>query len=222
MAACRSCCRSLLLVIGVWVRLSLQESPLFRRLKLAGGASRAPLTEALRRWRQPALALIALFGLVAGQAVVWYTGQFQALFFLTLQLKVRPDTREPDGLCCAGPVCTAVRRLRCAVGSHRRKPIILAGGLLAALAYWPLFGALTVAANPALAEAQQRVTTTLVADPVNCGWRFERIFWHEQRRQRLRTRQALVVGSRRALRRAGRRRPGHRQRRCRAHRNRRR
>jgi len=161
-----------LLSIGVWVRLSLQESPLFRRLKVAGGASRAPLTEALGRWHNLRLLLIALFGLVAGQAVVWYTGQFQALFFMTLQLKV-DATQASLMLCAALALATPLFVGFGALSDHiGRKPIILAGCLLAALSYLPLFGALTVAANPALAEAQQRVQTTLTADPAECAWQF--------------------------------------------------
>ncbi len=162
-----------LLAIGMWVRLSLQESPLFRRLKVAGGASRAPLTEAFTRWRNLRLVLIALFGLVACQAVVWYTGQFQALFFLTLQLKV--DATRASLMLCAALALAAPLFVVFGALSDRfgRKPIILTGGLLAALAYMPLFGALTVAANPALADAQQRVTTTLTADPADCAWQFD-------------------------------------------------
>jgi predicted MFS family arabinose efflux permease len=161
-----------LLAIGLWVRLSLQESPLFRRLKQAGGASRAPLTEAFGRWPNLRLMLIALFGLVAGQAVVWYTGHFQALFFMTLQLKV-DATRASLMLCAAlalaAPLFVAFGALSDRIG---RKPVILAGCLLAALGYLPLFGALTLAANPALAEAQQRVQATLTADPAHCSWQF--------------------------------------------------
>ncbi len=163
----------LLLAIGIWVRLSLHESPLFLRLKRAGGASRTPLREAFGQWRNLRLVLIALFGLVAGQAVVWYTGQFQALFFLTLQLKVDPTTASLM-LCAAlalgAPLFVLFGALSDRIG---RKPIILSGCVLAALAYLPLFDALAVAANPALVQAQQRVSVVLEADPADCAWQFD-------------------------------------------------
>ncbi len=162
-----------LLVIGIWIRLSLRESPLFRQLKQGGGASRHPLREGFGRWPNLRLVLIALFGLVAGQAVVWYTGQFQALFFMTLQLKV--DATTANLMMCAAlalsaPLFVAFGALSDRIG---RKPIILTGCLLAALAYLPLFQALTVAANPALAHAHQRVSVTLSADPAHCTWHFD-------------------------------------------------
>ncbi len=162
-----------LLAIGIWVRLSLRESPLFWQLKRSGGASRKPLSEAFGRWRNARLALIALFGLVAGQAVVWYTGQFQALFFLTLQLKVDQTTASllmAAALALGAPLFVVFGALSDRFG---RKPIILAGFVLAALSYLPLFEALTAAANPALAQAQQRVATTISADPADCGWHFD-------------------------------------------------
>ncbi len=161
-----------LVAIGIWVRLSLSESPLFWQLKRSGGASRAPLRDAFGRWPNLRLVLIALFGLVAGQAAVWYTGQFQAFFFLTLQLKVDTTTASlmmAAALALASPLFVVFGALSDRIG---RKPIILAGCLLAALSYRPLFEALTDAANPALAQAQQRVVTTLAADPADCGWHF--------------------------------------------------
>ncbi len=163
----------LLLAIGIWVRLSLHESPLFLRLKRAGGTSRAPLTEAFARWRNLRLVLIALFGLVAGQAVVWYTGQFQALFVLTLQLMVDPTTASLllcAALALGAPLFVVFGALSDRIG---RKPIILSGCVLAALAYLPLFDALAVAANPALVEAQQSVAVVLTADPADCAWQFD-------------------------------------------------
>ena len=162
-----------LLAIGIWVRLSLAESPLFLRLKRSGGTSRAPLREAFGRWANLRLVLIALFGLVAGQAVVWYTGQFQAFFFMTLQLKVDEMTASllmAAALALGAPLFVVFGALSDRIG---RKPIILTGCLLAALAYLPLFQALTAAANPALADAQQRVVATLTADPADCAWQFD-------------------------------------------------
>ena len=162
-----------LLAIGLWVRLSLAESPLFLRLKRSGGTSRAPLREAFGRWANLRLVLIALFGLVAGQAVVWYTGQFQAFFFMTLQLKVDEMTASllmAAALALGAPLFVVFGALSDRIG---RKPIILTGCLLAALAYLPLFQALTAAANPALADAQQRVVATLTADPADCAWQFD-------------------------------------------------
>ena len=162
-----------LLAIGLWVRLSLAESPLFLRLKRSGGTSRAPLREAFGRWANLRLVLIALFGLVAGQAVVWYTGQFQAFFFMTLQLKVDEMTASllmAAALALGSPLFVVFGALSDRIG---RKPIILTGCLLAALAYLPLFQALTAAANPALADAQQRVVATLTADPADCAWQFD-------------------------------------------------
>jgi MFS family permease len=161
-----------LLAIGLWVRLSLKESPLFWRLKRAGATSRAPLTEAFGNWRGLRLGLIALLGLVAGQAVVWYTGHFQALFFLTLQLKV--DQTTASLMMCAAlalgtPLFVVFGALSDRMG---RKPIILGGCLLAALTYMPLFEALTNAANPALARAQKQVVAHLTADPAGCAWQF--------------------------------------------------
>ena len=164
-----------LVVLGIWMRLSLAESPPFRRLKQAGRASRRPLTEAFGRWSNLKLVLIALFGLVAGQAVVWYTGQFQALFFLTLVLKV--DETTASLLSCAALALGAPLIVGFAALSDRigRKPIIVAGCVLAAASYFWLFGALAVAANPALVEAQRKVTVTLHADPRECTLPFHAV-----------------------------------------------
>jgi len=166
---------ALLLAIGVWVRLSLHESPPFVRLKRAGGASRKPLAEAFGRWPNLRLVLIALFGLVAGQAVVWYAGQLQAYFFLTLQLKV--DSTTASLLLCAALALGAPLFVLCGALSDRfgRKVIVLTGFVLAALAYRPLFEGLTTAANPALAAAQQQVPITLAADASGCAWALDPI-----------------------------------------------
>jgi MFS family permease len=152
-----------LLAISVWIRLQLKESPAFRRIKQAGRSSRAPLTEAFGSWGKLKVVLIALFGLVAGQAVVWYTGQYQALFFLTLQLKVDDTTASllvAAALAIGAPAFVAFGALSDRIG---RKPIIVAGCVAAALCYFALFDALIRAANPALAEAQASVPVTLHA-----------------------------------------------------------
>ena len=164
---------AVLLGLGIWIRLSLQESPMYRRLKQSGGATRSPLTEAFGRWHNLRWALVALFGLVAGQAVVWYTGQFQALFFMTLQLKVEPATASLllcAALALAAPLFVGFGALSDRVG---RKPIVLGGMVLAALSTLPLFEALTHAANPALAQAQARTVAALHADPAACGRLFD-------------------------------------------------
>ncbi|MCC6197294.1 MAG: MFS transporter [Burkholderiales bacterium] len=164
---------ALLLAVGIWVRLSLKESPIFWELKRSGGASRSPLREAFGNWPNVRRGLAALFGLVAAQAVVWYTGQFEAFYFMTLQLKVDATTASlflVAALALGAPLFVVFGALSDRVG---RKPIILAGALLAALAYLPLFEALTEAANPALAKARQQVAVTLTADPAACGWQFE-------------------------------------------------
>jgi MFS family permease len=166
---------ALLLAIGIWVRLSLRESPPFARLKRSGGASRRPLRDAFGRWPNLKLVLIALFGLVAGQAVVWYAGQLQAYFFLTLQLKV--DAATASLLVCAALALGAPLFLLFGALSDRfgRKAIVLAGLVLAAIAYRPLFEQLTAAANPALAAAQERVQVSLAVDPADCGWAIDPI-----------------------------------------------
>jgi len=159
-----------LLVVGIWIRISLKESPLFLQLKRSGGASRKPLTEAFGRWPNLRLVLIALFGLVAAQAVVWYTGHFQALFFLTLQLQVAERTAAlllGAALLLASPLFVVFGAWSDRIG---RKPLILAGCVLAAASWMPLFDALAGAANPALVQAQQRVDVRLRAAHDDCAW----------------------------------------------------
>lgn len=160
-----------LLVVGIWVRLRLRESPLFLELKRSGGASRRPLTDAFGNWRNLRQVLIALFGLVAAQAVVWYTGQFEALFFLTMTLKVDETTAAlllGAALLLASPLFVLFGAWSDRIG---RKPIILAGCVLAAASWLPLFGALAKSANPLLVAAQQRVAVQLHAAPADCAWR---------------------------------------------------
>ena len=144
----------ILLGISLWIRLQLAESPAFVRMKEEGTRSKAPIREAFGQWPNARIVLIALFGAVAGQAVVWYAGQFYALFFL----ETRPQGRRGGGehhdrrrLVLATPFFVVFGWLSDRIG---RKPIIMAGLLLAAATYFPLFKALTWAANPALATAQ--------------------------------------------------------------------
>ena len=161
-----------LLGISVWIRLALEESPVFKAMKAEGTASKAPLRESFGEWRNLKVVLLALFGLTAGQAVVWYTGQFYTLFFLTQTLKVDLQTANvlvAVSLLLATPFFVVFGRLSDRIG---RKPIILTGCLLAALTYFPLFRALTHFANPALEAAQERAPVVVVADPAECSVQF--------------------------------------------------
>ncbi|HVF37419.1 MAG TPA: MFS transporter, partial [Sphingomicrobium sp.] len=164
-----------LLALSLWIRMRLEESPLFREMKAAGKGSKAPLTEAFGRWPNLRIVLIALVGAVAGQAVVWYAGQFYALFFLEKTLKVDGATANiliAIALALATPFFILFGWLSDKVG---RKPIIMAGCALAALTYFPLFGSLTRAANPALAQAQATAPVVVYADPKSCSVQFDPI-----------------------------------------------
>ncbi|HWK83982.1 MAG TPA: MFS transporter [Caldimonas sp.] len=159
-----------LLIISVWIRLSLNETPAFKKMKEEGRTSKAPLTESFGRWSNGKIVLLALLGLTAGQGVVWYTGQFYALFFLTAQLKVEPTSAQlmiGASLLLGTPFFIIFGTLSDKIG---RKPIIMAGCLLAALTFFPLFGALTQAANPALAEAQTKNKVVVHSDPTHCSF----------------------------------------------------
>jgi len=165
----------LLLLVSVWMRLQLNESPVYQQMKADGATSKSPLKEAFGRWSNLKLVLVALFGAVAGQAVVWYTGQFYALFFLEKTMKVEGATANimiATALALGTPFFLFFGWLSDRIG---RKPIILAGCLLAALTYFPLFGALSNAVNPALYEAQQRAPVTVMADPNDCSLQFDPI-----------------------------------------------
>src|SRR5690348_1339114 len=144
----------ILLGVSVWIRLKLNESPLFQAMKSEGRGSKAPLTESFARWPNLKIVLLALFGLTAGQAVVWYTGQFYSLFFLTQTLKVDPQTANlliAGALLLGTPFFVVFGALSDRIG---RKPIIMAGLALSVLTYFPIFRAITHYANPALAAAQ--------------------------------------------------------------------
>ena len=162
----------LLLGISVWIRLALDESPLFKAMKAEGTRSKAPLRESFAEWGNLRIVLIALFGLTAGQAVVWYTGQFYTLFFLTQTLKVDYQTANilvAVSLLLGTPFFVVFGMLSDRVG---RKPIILLGCALAALTYFPLFRALTHYANPALESAQLRAPVVVAAAPDECSVQF--------------------------------------------------
>ncbi|HEY0300990.1 MAG TPA: MFS transporter [Rhizomicrobium sp.] len=166
---------ALLLLVSLWIRLKLHESPVFERLVAEGKRTKAPLTESFGRWSNLRLVILALFGLTAGQAVVWYTGQFYALFFLEKVLKV--DGTIANELVAIALLIGTVFLVFFGWLSDRigRKPIILAGCLLAALTYFPLFHLLTQAANPALAEASAAAPIAVVADPADCSVQFDPI-----------------------------------------------
>ena len=162
----------LLLALSVWIRLSMEESPVFRRMQAEGRASKAPLRESFGRWKNLKIVLIALFGATAGQAVVWYAGQFYTQFFLTQTLKLDGATANllvAASLLLGTPFFLLFGRLSDRIG---RKPILIAGCLIAALTYLPLFHALTAAANPALAQALRSAPVQLVADPAECSFQF--------------------------------------------------
>ncbi|PYE76133.1 MFS transporter [Xylophilus ampelinus] len=160
----------LLLGVSVWIRLSLSESPAFQKMKVEGKTSKAPLKESFGEWKNLKIVILALIGLTAGQAVVWYTGQFYALFFLTQQLKVDTVTANlmiAAALLLGTPFFVVFGTLSDKIG---RKPIIMAGCLLAVLTYFPVFKALTWAANPDLAKAQNTAAVTVTADPATCSF----------------------------------------------------
>jgi MFS family permease len=164
---------SVLLALSLWIRLQLAESPVFLEMKREGKTSKAPLAEAFGEWKNLKVVLIALFGATMGQGVVWYTGQFYALFFLERTLKVDGATTNiltAIALVIATPGFIFFGWLSDRIG---RKPIILTGCLLAMLTYFPLFGALTRAANPALATALVSAPVTVSADPAQCSVQFD-------------------------------------------------
>ncbi|HTK00509.1 MAG TPA: MFS transporter [Bordetella sp.] len=162
----------ILLAISVWIRLQLAESPTFQRMKAEGKGSKAPLTESFAQWKNLKVVILALLGLTAGQAVVWYTGQFYALFFMTQTLKVDANTANimiALALLIGTPFFVIFGALSDRIG---RKPIIMAGCLIAAVTYFPIFQGLTHFANPALEKAQASAPVTVIADPATCSFQF--------------------------------------------------
>jgi MFS family permease len=163
-----------LLGISVWIRLQLSESPLFQQMKNEGKVAKTPFRDSLFS-SNGKLMLLALLGATAGQAVVWYGGQFYSLFFLTQTLKVDGTTANlfiAAALLLATPFFVVFGALSDKIG---RKPIIMAGCLLAALTYFPLFKALTHFANPAVQEARTSAPARIVADPATCSFMFDPI-----------------------------------------------
>lgn len=161
-----------LLAVSVWIRLSMNESPAFAKMKAEGKTSKAPLTESFGQWKNLKIVILALIGLTAGQAVVWYTGQFYALFFLTQTLKVDGATANlfiAASLVIGTPFFIVFGSLSDKIG---RKPIILGGCLLAAVTYFPIFNALTHYANPALETAIKTSPVVVTADPARCQFLF--------------------------------------------------
>jgi MFS family permease len=161
-----------LLGVSVYIRLSMNESPAFTKMKAEGKTSKAPLSESFGQWKNLKIVILALVGLTAGQAVVWYTGQFYALFFLTGALKVDGPTANlliAASLVIGTPFFVLFGALSDKIG---RKPIIMAGCLLAIVTYFPVFTALTKAANPDLAAAQAKNQVVVTADPKECSFQF--------------------------------------------------
>ena len=161
-----------LLAVSVWIRLSMHESPAFAKMKAEGKTSKAPLTESFGQWKNLKIVILALIGLTMGQAVVWYTGQFYALFFLQQTLKVDGSTANlliAASLVIGTPFFIVFGSLSDKIG---RKAIILTGCFLAAATYFPIFSALTHYANPALEAALQNSPVVVTADPADCQFQF--------------------------------------------------
>ncbi|MBR7197993.1 MFS transporter [Pseudomonas sp. 14A] len=163
----------ILLAVSVYIRLQLSESPVFQKMKDEGKASKAPLTESFARWDNLKVVIMSLLGGTAGQAVVWYTGQFYALFFLLQTLKIDAQTANlliAGSLLIGTPFFVIFGSLSDRIG---RKPIIMAGCLLAALTYFPIFHALTQYGNPDVFVAQEKNPVKVIANPDQCSFQFD-------------------------------------------------
>jgi MFS family permease len=163
---------AILLAISIWIRLQLQESPIFQRMKEEGKGSKSPLLEAFARWDNAKIAIVALLGATAGEAVIWYGGQFYALLFLTKTLKVADPTANiliAVALAIATPGFILFGWLSDKIG---RKPIMLLGFFLGVVTYFPLFQGITHYANPALEAALTKAPVVVVADPAECHFQF--------------------------------------------------
>ena len=163
----------ILLAVSVYIRLQLAESPVFLEMKEAGTRSKAPLTDSFARWSNLRIVILALLGATAGQAVVWYCGQFYALFFLTQVLKVAAQPANlliAAALLIATPFFIVFGRLSDRIG---RKKIVLLGCLIAAITYVPIFKGITHFANPAIESAAATAPVTVIADPNACSFQFD-------------------------------------------------
>ena len=163
----------ILLAVSVYIRLQLSESPVFQKMKDEGKASKAPLTESFARWDNLKVVIMSLLGGTAGQAVVWYTGQFYALFFLLQTLKIDAQTANlliAGSLLIGTPFFVIFGSLSDRIG---RKPIIMAGCLLAALTYFPIFHALTQYGNPDVFVAQEKNPVKVIANSDQCSFQFD-------------------------------------------------
>jgi MFS family permease len=163
---------AILLAVSLWIRLKLNESPLFKRMVAEGKQSKRPLSEAFGQWDNAKIAIAALFGATAGEAVVWYGGQFYALFFLTQTLKVPGVSAQimiAIGLIIGTPCFVLFGWLSDKIG---RKPIMLAGFALAVVTYFPIFQGITHFANPKLEHALATAPVTVMADPSKCSFQF--------------------------------------------------
>ena len=164
---------AILLAVSLWIRLKLNKSPLFLRMVEEGKQSKRPLSEAFGQWSNAKIAILALFGATAGEAVVWYGGQFYALFFLTQTLKVPGVTAQimiAIALAIGTPCFILFGWLSDRIG---RKPIMLAGFALAVVTYFPIFQGITHFANPKLEHALAAAPVTVTADPAKCSFQFK-------------------------------------------------
>ncbi len=153
----------ILLGISIYIRLKLNESPMFRKMKEEGKGSKAPLSESFGQWGNLKIVILALVGATAGQGVVWYTGQFYALFFLQTTLKVPFETVYlliATSLVIGTPFFLVFGRLSDRIG---RKWIMMLGCLLGVLTYFPLYRAMTHYANPALERFNDNTKISLTA-----------------------------------------------------------
>jgi len=162
-----------LLALTMFIQMRLNESPVYKRMKASGRASTSPIKDSFGNKKNLRLVMIALFGAIAGQAVIWYAAQFYVLFFLERILRVDSATANiliAAALLAHAPLYVFFGWLSDKVG---RKPVILAACFLAAVTYFPIFKGLTTAANPALAQASESVPVTVVADPADCSLQFD-------------------------------------------------